>query len=217
MCCSSPCCGGSTWAGDTSLPLLFLTLCPPFRRCQPPPALASPPYLQCDLAWSSSLVPFPPGHSCSLTQVFVMCSTPVHAPLSSAQCKAVAMCDYPLPPASPSLFRPEWPGLQLGVGKEVLLKRSPPTLHLKGLKVPPTAFKKSVFLSPAQSPSQSGRQAPGPTVWLLSPPTMQSAEVPRPSASPPNHHLTSFFCVYFILFLWFLEQFKLPVYFHKRK
>lgn len=109
----------------------------------------------------------------------------------------------------PSLFRSQWPGLQLGVGKEVLLIRSPPTLHLKGLKVPTTAFKKSVFLSPAQSSFLSHldvsewQAGPRPTVWLLSPPTMlvQSAEVPRPSALPPTTTSQAFsvcisFCFY---------------------
>lgn len=192
-----------------------------------PTCLASPLHPQCCLAQSSSLAPFPPGHSCSLAQVFVMCSMPFHGPLSSAQYKAMTMCDNILAWSFPTsillfLLRPQWASLQLVVGKEDLLN-CPPPLHLKGLKVLATASKKSVFVSSAQlsfpaSQSQSGRQDPVPTVWLLLPRSVlvQSEEVLRLSVCP-HHHLTSFFCVYFILFLWFLEQFKLPVYFHKRK
>lgn len=219
MCCSFPlCCGGYTWAGDTSLPLLFLTLCPPFRRCQPPPALASPPYLQCDLAWSSSLVPFPPGHSCSFTQVFVMCSTPF-MPLcllpSVRPWPCVIILSHqhpPLPLQAPVAWPPAWGG-ERGPSETI----HPPNPAFKGTQGASHCLQEVCVPLPCPV-AVSERQA-GPRPHCLAPVTSDYA-ICRSSKTlclSPHHHLTSFFCVYFILFLWFLEQFKLPVYFHKRK
>lgn len=111
----------------------------------------------------------------------------------------------PLPLQAPMAWPPAWGG-ERGPSDTI-----PPTLHLKGLKVPTTAFKKSVFLSPAQSNFLSRlavsewQAGPRPTVWLLSPPTMlvQSAEVPRPSALPPPPPHKLFLCVFHFVFMVF--------------
>lgn len=134
-------------------------------------------------------------------------------------------CDYPLPPASPlplqvpMAWPPAWGG-ERGPSDTI-----PPNPAFKGTQGAYHCLQEVCVPLPCpvkfSFPPRRLRVAGRPQAHCLAPVTSDYASTicrsSKTLCSPPHHHLTSFFCVYFILFLWFLEHFKLPVYFHKRK